>query len=226
MAFESYALYPQKTVQREPGVAAEVRPHGQVLGAQDQKRIDQVTTHAGNQPPAQALSPRAVQRAAPARRPGPGAGAARGRLPARRAADATSTPSCAAAMRAELKQLGAMSNTTTLYVTHDYQEALALGDRIAVLREGALVQIGTPEEIWRRPADTFVAPRAGPAGDQPPRRRGRRRPDPARGRLVRCAGVRPTLPSRRGDRVRVGTAALRSFTCHRDAARAAAARAQ
>jgi len=62
-----------------------------------------------------------------------------------------------AAMRAELKQLGAMSNTTTLYVTHDYQEALALGDRIAVMREGQLVQIGTPEEIWRRPADTFVA---------------------------------------------------------------------
>ena len=62
-----------------------------------------------------------------------------------------------AAMRAELKQLGAMSKTTTIYVTHDYQEALALGDRIAVLREGWLVQIGTPEEIWRRPADTFVA---------------------------------------------------------------------
>ncbi len=62
-----------------------------------------------------------------------------------------------AAMRAELKQLGAMSNTTTIYVTHDYQEALALGDRIAVMREGRLVQIGTPEEIWRQPADTFVA---------------------------------------------------------------------
>jgi ABC-type sugar transport system ATPase subunit len=60
-------------------------------------------------------------------------------------------------MRAELKQLGAMSNTTTVYVTHDYQEALALGDRIAVMREGLLVQIGTPEQIWRQPADTFVA---------------------------------------------------------------------
>ena len=66
-----------------------------------------------------------------------------------------------AAMRAELKQLGAMSKTTTLYVTHDYQEALALGDRIAVMREGQLVQIGTPEEIWRRPADTFVAAPSG-----------------------------------------------------------------
>ena len=62
-----------------------------------------------------------------------------------------------AAMRAELKQLGAMSKTTTIYVTHDYQEALALGDRVAVMREGSLVQIGTPKEIWRRPADTFVA---------------------------------------------------------------------
>ncbi|WP_396881319.1 TOBE domain-containing protein [Mycobacterium sp. SMC-4] len=42
-------------------------------------------------------------------------------------------------------------------MTHDYQEALALGDRIAVMREGRVVQIGTPDEIWRRPADTFVA---------------------------------------------------------------------
>jgi ABC-type sugar transport system ATPase subunit len=50
-----------------------------------------------------------------------------------------------------------MSNTTTVYVTHDYQEALALGDRIAILRDGQLVQVDTPEAIWRRPADTFVA---------------------------------------------------------------------
>jgi multiple sugar transport system ATP-binding protein len=62
-----------------------------------------------------------------------------------------------AAMRAELKQLGEQSNTTSLYVTHDYQEALDLGERIAVLRKGHLVQVGTPEEIWREPADTFVA---------------------------------------------------------------------
>ena len=49
-----------------------------------------------------------------------------------------------AAMRAELKQLGEMSSTTSLYVTHDYQEALSLGDRIAVLHHGRVVQVGTP----------------------------------------------------------------------------------
>ncbi|MBO0876155.1 MAG: ABC transporter ATP-binding protein, partial [Pseudonocardia sp.] len=62
-----------------------------------------------------------------------------------------------AAMRAELKQLGEMSRTTTLYVTHDYQEALALGDRVGVLREGRLVQVGPPESVWDQPVDTFVA---------------------------------------------------------------------
>jgi multiple sugar transport system ATP-binding protein len=60
-------------------------------------------------------------------------------------------------MRAELKQIAQTSSTTTLYVTHDYQEALALGDRIAVLRKGRFVQVGTPDDVWRRPVDTFVA---------------------------------------------------------------------
>ncbi len=62
-----------------------------------------------------------------------------------------------ATMRAELRSLGEMHRTTSLYVTHDYLEALALGDRIAVLREGQLVQVGTREDLWLRPADTFVA---------------------------------------------------------------------
>ncbi|HET6260474.1 MAG TPA: hypothetical protein VFE39_17700, partial [Pseudonocardia sp.] len=45
------------------------------------------------------------------------------------------------------------------YVTHDYQEALALGDRIGVLREGRLVQVGTPTQVWTEPVNTFVARR-------------------------------------------------------------------
>ncbi len=57
-------------------------------------------------------------------------------------------------MRAELKAIGAVQHTTTLYVTHDSVEALALGDRIGVIREGRIVQTGTREEIWYRPHDT------------------------------------------------------------------------
>ncbi|MCT9078638.1 ABC transporter ATP-binding protein [Streptomyces fulvoviolaceus] len=60
-------------------------------------------------------------------------------------------------MRAELKAIGAVRRTTTLYVTHDSLEALALGDRIGVIRDGRIVQTGTREEIWHRPFDTEVA---------------------------------------------------------------------
>jgi multiple sugar transport system ATP-binding protein len=60
-------------------------------------------------------------------------------------------------MRAELKAIGAVQHTTTLYVTHDSVEALALGDRIGVIRDGRIVQTGTREEIWYQPYDTEVA---------------------------------------------------------------------
>ena len=62
-----------------------------------------------------------------------------------------------AQMRAELKALHARLPTTTLYVTHDQTEALTLGDRIAVLREGRLEQVGTPDEVWAQPRSVFVA---------------------------------------------------------------------
>jgi ABC-type sugar transport system ATPase subunit len=60
-------------------------------------------------------------------------------------------------MRAELKEMQGTLNTTTLYVTHDYMEALSLGDRIAILNEGAFEQIGTAMEIYNFPANEFVA---------------------------------------------------------------------
>src|SRR5258708_12453338 len=46
---------------------------------------------------------------------------------------------------------------TALYVTHDQAEAVVLGDRIGVMRDGKLLQIGTPDQIYNRPADLFVA---------------------------------------------------------------------
>jgi ABC-type sugar transport system ATPase subunit len=59
--------------------------------------------------------------------------------------------------RAEILKLQQRLGTTTIYVTHDQVEAMTMGDRIAVMRTGVLQQIGTPEELYLRPANTFVA---------------------------------------------------------------------
>ncbi|HZA01709.1 MAG TPA: ATP-binding cassette domain-containing protein, partial [Hyphomicrobiaceae bacterium] len=59
--------------------------------------------------------------------------------------------------RDELKQFQRTLGTTTIYVTHDQAEAMGLGDRIAVLNQGKVCQIGTPQEIYGGPIDTFVA---------------------------------------------------------------------
>jgi multiple sugar transport system ATP-binding protein len=61
------------------------------------------------------------------------------------------------ALRVELQHLQKTQGSTTLFVTHDQIEALTMGDRIAVLNRGRIVQIGTPEDIYDRPATTFVA---------------------------------------------------------------------
>src|ERR671914_431594 len=62
-----------------------------------------------------------------------------------------------ASARDELKQFQSRVGTTTIYVTHDQAEAMGLGDRIAVMYEGRLRQIGPPREVYEDPADTFVA---------------------------------------------------------------------
>lgn len=156
MAFESYALYPQKTVFENLASPLKSGRSGKFTAKDQEQRIEAVTTTLGISPLLKRL-PRELSNGQRQR-------VALGRVLVRPAdiylldeplshLDAK----LRAAMRAELKQLGAMSDTTTLYVTHDYQEALALGDRVAVLREGEVVQIGTPEEVWKQPVDTFVA---------------------------------------------------------------------
>jgi ABC-type Fe3+/spermidine/putrescine transport system ATPase subunit len=120
-------------------------------------------------------------------------------------------------MRIELKRIQQEARTTMLFVTHDQEEALTLGDRIAVMHEGRLEQVGRPIDIYRAPASKFVASfigdmnflpaqivREAPAGEASLARlaaggehaiEGRH---PAGGRVVAC--VRP-------ERVRVGPAA-------------------
>lgn len=60
-------------------------------------------------------------------------------------------------IRTEIKKLHARLNTTMIFVTHDQIEAMSLADRIAVMNQGRIIQVGTPEEIYQRPATHFVA---------------------------------------------------------------------
>jgi len=156
MAFESYALYPNKTVRQNLASPLKSGRTGHHTAEEIEQRILTVTRTLGID---QLLDryPREVSNGQRQR-------TALGRVLVRPAEvylldeplshlDAK----LRATMRAELKAIAQNSNTTTIYVTHDYQEALALADRIAVLRHGKFVQIGTPVEIWREPIDSFVA---------------------------------------------------------------------
>ncbi len=61
------------------------------------------------------------------------------------------------AMRTELKEIQANFGTTSIYATHDFMEAMSLGDRIAIINEGEVIQIGTGDEIYYMPCNEFVA---------------------------------------------------------------------
>jgi len=60
-------------------------------------------------------------------------------------------------MRTEIQRLQRTLGITTVYVTHDQEEAMAISDRIALMNNGGIVQIGTAEQLYRRPASAFVA---------------------------------------------------------------------
>ena len=60
-------------------------------------------------------------------------------------------------MRFEIRRVHDLLGITTLYVTHDQSEALVTADRIAVMQAGALMQLGTPKDLFERPTNSFVA---------------------------------------------------------------------
>jgi ABC-type sugar transport system ATPase subunit len=96
-------------------------------------------------------------------------------------------------LRAELKRLHRRLGTTMVYVTHDQIEAMTLGDRIAVMNRGRLQQVGSPDEIYRRPCNLFVGRFVGsPAMNLLPG------PLVGRGADV-IAGVRPEAMHRAGE---------------------------
>jgi len=85
-----------------------------------------------------------------------------------------------ASLRAELKQFQRRTGRTFVYVTHDQLEALTLADRLAVMRDGGIEQIGRPAEVYARPANEFVASFLG----QPPMNLIRARVSPDRAALI------------------------------------------
>ena len=66
-------------------------------------------------------------------------------------------------LRDEIRRVQQETGTTTLFVTHDQEEALAISDRVVVMQQGRVAQLGTPEDIYRRPATPFVAEFVGTA---------------------------------------------------------------
>ena len=107
------------------------------------------------------------------------------------------------AMRAEIRSLQQRLGITALYVTHDQDEAMAMSDRIVVMNKGKIEQIGTPDEIYRRPASVFVADFIGSANFLDPSAVtvGRTRTHPALGVLRLDGRVRDRY-RRRDDRRR------------------------
>jgi multiple sugar transport system ATP-binding protein len=153
MVFQDYALYPHMTVARNLGFGLRLRG---VTRADRERRVGAVARTLGldrllERRPAE-LSGGQRQRVA--------LGRAMVRAPRAYLMDeplSNLDAQLRTAMRAELARLHERLGVTTVYVTHDQTEAMTLGTRVAVLREGVVQQCGTPLELYERPANLFVA---------------------------------------------------------------------
>jgi multiple sugar transport system ATP-binding protein len=153
MVFQSYALYPHMTVRENLGYGLKVR---RAPKAAARRRLDEVAELLGltemlDRKPAQ-LSGGQRQRVA--------MGRAIVREPRAFLMDeplSNLDAKLRVGMRASLAELHARLGVTTVYVTHDQTEAMTLGQRVAVMRDGVIVQVDEPQALYRRPRDVFVA---------------------------------------------------------------------
>ena len=153
MVFQSYALYPHKSVYENIAFGLRMRGHPET---EIEKRVRDAARMLDIEP----LLERRPHQLSGGQRQRVALGRALVRQPAAFLMDEPLSNLDAAlriAMRAEIKKLHQTMRTTFVYVTHDQAEALTLADRIVVMREGVIQQIGTPEEIYDRPRNTFVA---------------------------------------------------------------------
>ena len=153
MVFQNYALYPHMTVAQNLGFALKMRKMPRVdreARVQSVAATMGITELLGRKP--KALSGGQQQRVA--------LGRALVRAPALFLFDEPLSNLDARlrlTMRTEIRSLQRETGTTSLYVTHDQEEAMTLGDRIAVLCDGRLQQAGPPREVYATPANRFVA---------------------------------------------------------------------
>jgi multiple sugar transport system ATP-binding protein len=153
MVFQNYALYPHMSVERNMGFALKMRgvPKDEI-----KRRVDQAARILGiNQ-----LLDRKPRQLSGGQRQRVAVGRAIVREPKAFLFDeplSNLDAKLRVSTRGELKSLHQRLKTTTIYVTHDQEEAMTLGDRIVVMAEGLVQQVGPPLEVYRRPVNRFVA---------------------------------------------------------------------
>ena len=153
MVFQNYALYPHMTVRENMGFALKLAkaPKEEInQKVEEAARVLDLTEHLDRKPGN--LSGGQRQRVA--------MGRAIVRDPAAFLMDeplSNLDAKLRVQMRTEVSRLQSRLGTTTVYVTHDQTEAMTLGDRVAVMRAGALQQVGSPAELYNEPANLFVA---------------------------------------------------------------------
>lgn len=153
MVFQSYALYPHKSVYENIAFGLRMRNH-------KADEIDRLVRNAAGRLEISHLLDRRPNQLSGGQRQRVALGRAMVRRPAVFLMDEPLSNLDAAlriSMRAEIKELHRTMGTTFVYVTHDQAEALTLADRIVVMRHGIVQQVGTPDDIYEKPANTFVA---------------------------------------------------------------------
>jgi ABC-type Fe3+/spermidine/putrescine transport system ATPase subunit len=153
MVFQSYALFPHMTVFDNIGYGLRVRG---VANADIKRRVDTALAMVQLEGYGRTADPAAVGGPAAARCARAGDGDR-----ARSAADGRAARRAGSQLRKqvqlEIRRLHREFGRTTLYVTHDQEEALVMSDRIGIMRNGRIEQIGAPHDLYRRPANVFVA---------------------------------------------------------------------
>lgn len=153
MVFQNYALYPHMTVERNMGFALKMR-------GLDKAQIRQRVEHAARTLGIADLLDRKPKQLSGGQRQRVALGRAIVREPKAFLFDeplSNLDAKLRVTTRGEIKALQQRLKTTTVYVTHDQEEAMTLGDRIVVMAQGLIQQIGPPLEVYRRPVNRFVA---------------------------------------------------------------------